>query len=71
VDRLARAQFPGGILISYRPRPEDMALLTEQAFQAFADGAETLFQTPFHVNDLHIKADIFTQTAVFPFSPAN
>jgi hypothetical protein len=21
VDRLARAQFPGGILISYRPRP--------------------------------------------------
>jgi hypothetical protein len=48
-----------------------MALLTEQAFQAFADGAETLFQTPFHVNDLHIKADIFTQTAVFPFSPAN
>ncbi|MFO7681046.1 MAG: DUF2779 domain-containing protein [Chloroflexota bacterium] len=61
VDRLARAQFPGGILIPYRPRPEDMALLTGQAL---AEGAETLFQATFHVDDLLIKADIFTQTAV-------
>lgn len=62
VDRLARELFPDGNLIPYRPRPEDMALLTRQAI---ADGAETLFQATFHVDDLLIKADIFTQTAVY------
>lgn len=59
VDRLARQQFPDGILIPYRPHPEDMAPLT---IQAITDGAETLFQATFHVDDLLIKADIFTKT---------
>ncbi len=59
-DKLAREQFPNGRLIPYRPQPAEMAALTRQAL---ADGAETLFQATFAVDDLLVKADIVTQTA--------
>jgi hypothetical protein len=59
VDRLAREQFPDGTHIPYRPHPEDMTPLTEQAI---ADGAKSLFQATFSVEDLLIKADILTRT---------
>ena len=59
VDRLAREQFSNGRLIPYRPQPAEMAALTRQAI---ADGAETLFQATFLVDDLLVKADILTQT---------
>ena len=59
VDKLARKQFPGSTLIPYRPHPEDMAPLTAQAI---ADGAETLFQATFAVQDLLVKVDILTKT---------
>lgn len=60
VDQLAREQFPNGRPVPYRPQPEEMAPLTRQAI---AEGAETLFQATFHVDDLLVKADILTQTA--------
>jgi hypothetical protein len=55
VDRLAREQFPGGQLIPYRPHPEAMAPLTEQAS---AGGASALFQATFVAGDLLVKTDI-------------
>ncbi|MCA9935044.1 MAG: DUF2779 domain-containing protein [Anaerolineales bacterium] len=58
VDQLARELFPTGIHIPYRPQPEDMAPLT---MQAIADGADTLFQATFVVDDLLIKADVLTR----------
>ena len=58
VDQLAREQFPNGPLIPYRPHPEEMAPLTRQAI---AEGAETLFQATFTIEDLLVKADILTQ----------
>jgi len=61
VDLLAREQFPNGHLILYRPYPEDMAPLTSQAI---AEGAETLFQATFAVDDMLVKVDILTQTEV-------
>lgn len=59
VDKQARAQFPDGFLIPYRPHPEEMAPLTAQAI---AVGAETLFQATFAVDDLLVKVDILTRT---------
>ena len=59
VDKLARKQFSNGRLIPYRPHPEAMAPLTSQAI---ADGAETLFQATFTVDDLLVKVDILTKT---------
>lgn len=59
VDKLARERYSGGILIPYRPHPEDMAPLTAQAI---AGGSETLFQATFNVDDLLVKVDILTQT---------
>ena len=60
VDKIARERFPAGQLIPYRPHPEDMAPLTSQAI---AEGAETLFQATFVVNDLLVKVDILTKVA--------
>lgn len=59
VDLLARKKFPNGRLIPYRMDPEDMASLTRQAI---AEGAETLFQATFNVEDLLVKFDILTKT---------
>ena len=59
VDRLAREQFPYGRSVPYRPHPEEMAPLTQQAIAASAD---TLFQATFHVEDMLVKVDILTQT---------
>lgn len=59
VDRLAREQFPNGRSVPYRPHPEEMAPLTQQAIAASAD---TLFQATFHVEDMLVKVDILTQT---------
>ncbi|MEZ4594251.1 MAG: DUF2779 domain-containing protein [Chloroflexota bacterium] len=59
VDQLAREQFANGRSIPYRPQPEEMVPLTRQAI---AEGAETLFQATFHVDDLLVKVDILTQT---------
>lgn len=61
IDRLARAQFPGGVGIAYRPHPTDMVPLTQQAL---AEGATTLFQATFAPDDLLVKVDVLTQTAV-------
>ncbi len=58
VDKRAREQFVNGRLIPYRPHPEDMAPLTTQAI---AEGAESLFQATFTVDDLLVKVDILTQ----------
>ena len=58
VDKLARDWFENGRLIPYRPHPKDMAPLTTQAI---ADGAETLFQATFAVEDLLVKVDILTK----------
>ena len=58
VDKLAREQFPNGRLIPYRPHPEEMAPLTSQAI---AEGAETLFQATFTVDNLLVKVDILTK----------
>jgi len=58
VDRLARERFPNGHLIPYRPQPEAMAPLTTRAI---AEGADTLFQATFAVDDLLVKADILTR----------
>ena len=59
VDKRARKQFPEGILIPYRPHPEEMAQLTTHAI---ADGAKTLFQATFTVDDFLVKVDILTKT---------
>lgn len=61
VDRLARDRFPGGVLIPYRPHPEDMAPITAQAI---TQGAQALFQATFTVNDLLVKVDILAQVEV-------
>lgn len=58
VDKQARAQFPDGYLVPYRPHPEEMAPLTVQAMDA---GAPTLFQATFAAEDLLVKADILTR----------
>jgi hypothetical protein len=60
VDKLAREQFPDGVLIPYRPFPTEMAPLT---MKALADGAVTLFQATFIAVDLLVKVDILTRTA--------
>jgi hypothetical protein len=60
VDILARQQFPDGVLIPYRPQPQEMARLTAEAL---AGGAETLFQATFAAADLLVKVDILTKTA--------
>jgi hypothetical protein len=60
VDVRARALFPDGRLIPWRPQPEEMAALTRQAV---ADGVQTLFQATFLADDLLVKADIVTRTA--------
>ncbi len=60
VDKQARGQFPDGVHIPYRPRPEDMASLTAQAI---VDGAEALFQATFVADDLLVKVDILEKTA--------
>ena len=59
VDQLAREQFPNGRLIPYRPHPAEMAPLTSQAI---VEGAETLFQATFTVDDLLVQVDILTKT---------
>ena len=59
VDKRAREQFPNGILIPYRPQPEDMAPLTTEAI---VSGAEALFQATFVQEDCLVKVDILTQT---------
>jgi hypothetical protein len=59
VDRHARHQFPDGTHIPYRPNPTDQAQLTAEAI---ADGATTLYQATFAINNLLIKADILTRT---------
>lgn len=61
VDRLARAQFPDGVGIAYRPHTTDMVPLTQQAL---AEGATTLFQATFAPDDVLVKVDVLTQTAV-------
>lgn len=59
VDKLAREQFRNGRLIPYRLQPAEMAALTRQAL---AEGAETLFQATFIVEDFLVKVDILTLT---------
>ncbi len=61
VDKRARAQFPNGVQIPYRPHPKDMGLL---ASEAIASGAETLFQATFYHEDLLVKVDILTKTEI-------
>lgn len=61
VDKLAREQFPDGVLIPYRPHPQSMPPLTNQAIE---EGAETLFQATFTVEDLLVKVDILTKTEI-------
>jgi hypothetical protein len=63
VDELARAEFPNGRLILYRPHLEAMAKLTAQAIAA---GSDTLFQATIAPADLLVKVDILTQAAPGP-----
>ena len=58
VDKQARQAFANGYPIPYCPQPEDMVPLT---MQAIAEGAETLFQATFAVDDLLVKVDILTR----------
>ncbi|HFQ94724.1 MAG TPA: DUF2779 domain-containing protein, partial [Anaerolineae bacterium] len=60
VDMRAREQFPDGRPVPYRPQPKEMAPLTARMI---ADGAETLFQATFVVDDLLVKADILTRAS--------
>jgi len=55
VDQAAREQFREGVLIPWRPDPEEMVPLTEQAIAA---GVPVLFQATFLAGDLLVKADI-------------
>jgi hypothetical protein len=63
VDQLARAEFPNGRLIPYRPHPQAMAELTAQAI---AEGSDTLFQATFAPAGLLVKVDILTSTETNP-----
>jgi hypothetical protein len=63
VDQLARAAFPNGRLIPYRPQPQAMAELTAQAI---SEGSHTLFQATFAPADLLVKVDILTQAETDP-----
>lgn len=58
IDLKARELYADGTLIPYRPHPEEMAPLTQQAIH---NGATTLFQATFHVDDLLVKVDILTK----------
>jgi CRISPR/Cas system-associated exonuclease Cas4 (RecB family) len=60
IDEEARALFPTGKQIPYRPHPTDMAEFTAQAIQA---GESVLFQATFTVADLLIKADVLQKVA--------
>ena len=60
VDMRARELFPDGRPVPYRPQPKEMAPLTARMI---ADGAETLFQATFVVDDLLVKADILTRAS--------
>ena len=55
VDRAAREWFAEGVLIPYRPKPEEMAPLTAQAIAA---GERALFQATFLAGDLLVKVDV-------------
>ena len=59
VENSARGLFPAGVHIPYRPHPDDMAPLTAEAI---ANGAQTLFQGTFAVDELLIKTDILSRT---------